>query len=158
MNHPREAFTPQISRKRKEREQSCQGNSNDDKQPPASNTTSSKPVEPNSSNRLLAGYMAYEFLSHGTMLGQKFDEDAPLPMAEPRKKPSQNSNSSNSGSISEPGGSYGETSVKKSSAAKQRYAEVAYLLKTDGAHIPRIVNPTQLDKWIQTRQVEGERN
>ncbi|CAA2989621.1 embryo sac development arrest [Olea europaea subsp. europaea] len=31
----------------------------------------------------------------------------------------------------------------------QSYAEVASLLKGDGAHIPGILNPTQLAGWIQ---------
>ncbi|RRT39704.1 hypothetical protein B296_00019761 [Ensete ventricosum] len=29
------------------------------------------------------------------------------------------------------------------------YAEVSYLLKSDAAHIPGVVNPTQLARWLQ---------
>ncbi|KAK9724269.1 hypothetical protein RND81_05G059900 [Saponaria officinalis] len=87
-----------------------------------------------SSNRVLAGYMAYEFLTKGTLFGQKFDparaEAIPVSAAEPKRKPGS----------SEPVG------VKPS----RSYAEVAQLLKGEGgAHIPGVVNPTQLARWIQ---------
>ncbi|GAB4850868.1 hypothetical protein Ancab_030169 [Ancistrocladus abbreviatus] len=182
MNHPRGVFTPLISRKRKERDEpsflhSNRGNNNAaarNKEQPTSapNTTSSKPVEPISSNRLLAGYMAYEFLTKGTLLGQKFDparaEAVPVSVPEQKKKliqgvnnsgnTSSSSNSGNSESGSGVGACTGtEPSEKKSPAAaaakpapqRQSYAEVANLLKTDGAHIPGIVNPTQLARWIR---------
>ncbi|KAM7466516.1 hypothetical protein LguiB_014078 [Lonicera macranthoides] len=32
---------------------------------------------------------------------------------------------------------------------KESYAEVASLLKSDGAHIGGLVNPTQLARWIK---------
>ncbi|GMH29181.1 hypothetical protein Nepgr_031024 [Nepenthes gracilis] len=148
MNHTREVFTPQISRKRKEREESFKGNNSNRQPTSASNTTSSKPAEPISSNQLLAGYMALEFLRAGTLLGQKFDparaEGVPVSLAEPKKKPGQN-NSNIIGNSSEADGTAGEPSVEDSSAAKQCYAELANLLKTDGTHIPGIVNPTQLE-------------
>ena len=91
---------------------------------------------PVSSNRLLAGYMAYEFLTQGTLFGQKFDparaEAVPLSGGSAewkRGKPE----------AAQPGGSREHRS----------YAEVASILKTEGAHIPGIVNPTQLARWIQ---------
>lgn len=138
MNQPRGALTAQIPRKRKEREDlflaSLKSN-NKGKQvqqtygPPPShpNTTSSKPKpsEPVLSNRLLAGYMAHEFLTQGTLLGQKFDPARA--QAEPKKKPSPD----------------------QQPPPRKSYAEVATLLKTDGAHITGIVNPTQLAHWIQ---------
>ncbi|KAB2625682.1 hypothetical protein D8674_017342 [Pyrus ussuriensis x Pyrus communis] len=92
----------------------------------SSKTTSSAP----SSNRLLAGYMAYEYLTKGTLFGQKLDpagEEA-VPLA---GKPIESGQGAGTG------------------AAQESYSEVASLLKTDGAHIPGIVNPTQLAKWIQ---------
>ncbi|GAB4843098.1 hypothetical protein Ancab_013077 [Ancistrocladus abbreviatus] len=183
MNRQGRVFTPQISRKRREREEPSflhgnRGNNNyaaaRSKQQTTStpNTTSSKPLEPISSNRLLAGYMAYEFLTKGTLLGQKFDpaleEAVPVAASEPKKKLIQsvnnnnnNNNNSSSSSSSSSGnsesasrvGAGAQASVKKSSAAskplQQSYAEVANLLKTDGAHISGIVNPTQLARWIQ---------
>lgn len=107
------------------------------------NTTSSSPVEPAvpaQSNRLLAGYMAYEFLTRGTLFGQRFDparpESVPVSAAEPKRKSNQ----------TEPdlGGKRPKLEPNRS------YTEVAELLKGDGgAHIPGVVNPTQLSRWIQ---------
>ncbi|KAL2325131.1 hypothetical protein Fmac_024189 [Flemingia macrophylla] len=80
---------------------------------------SPKGVEPAPSNRLLAGYLAHEFLTNGTLLGRKFQLGSGLDgpsSAEPR--------------------------------ACGSYEEVASILKTDGTHIKGIVNPTQLSNWI----------
>ncbi|XP_051152635.1 uncharacterized protein LOC127266432 [Andrographis paniculata] len=83
-----------------------------------------------SSNRLLAGYMALEFLSKGTLLGQRFEPAR----AEPRRdKPSQSSEGDPSGK-----------------PKPQCYADVSALLMSEGgAHIPGVVNPTQLARWIR---------
>ncbi|XP_010670981.2 uncharacterized protein LOC104887902 [Beta vulgaris subsp. vulgaris] len=93
-------------------------------------TTSSSSV---SSNRLLAGYMAHEFITKGTLFGQKFDparaEAIPVSAAEPKRKP--------------------PVQVESGLKSNRSYAEVAQLLKGDGTHIPGIVNPTQLARWIQ---------
>lgn len=93
------------------------------------------PSTPVSSNRLLAGYMAHEFLTKGTLFGQKFDparaEAVPVSAAEHKRKPVH-------------------TGIIDSGIKPNRsYAEVAQLLKGNGAHIPGIVNPTQLARWIQ---------
>ncbi|KDP40365.1 hypothetical protein JCGZ_02363 [Jatropha curcas] len=135
--HPRRILTPGASRKRKERETFYPF------KPFNSAQLGGKPAlkaeKSVSSNRLLAGYMAYEYLTKGTLFGQKFDparaEAVPLAgggSAEWKKrgmKPPE----------VQPG-------WRKE---HQSYAEVASILKTDGAHIPGIVNPTQLAKWIQ---------
>ena len=128
-------MTPGISRKRKDREAfysfkpSIPVQSSvyiDPKSPPS----------PNCSNRLLAGYMAHEFLTRGTLFGQKVNparaEAIPIidSFSEPRKPVKQET----------------KPNLKKET---QRYAEVATILKDDGAHIPGIVNPTQLARWIQ---------
>ena len=73
-----------------------------------------------SSNRLLAGYMAYEFITRGTLLGQDWCSAEPVKERE-----------------------------REAGAVQDSYAEVASILKTEGAHIPGIVNPTQLARWIQ---------
>ncbi|CAH1441300.1 unnamed protein product [Lactuca virosa] len=91
----------------------------------ASSTASKgiKGMEAMSSNRLLAGYMAHEFLTKGTLLGQKFDGGAAA-----RGKTEANGN---------------ETYKEITSLL---------MMKTDGgggARIPGIVNPTQLARWIQ---------
>jgi hypothetical protein len=88
---------------------------------PAHAAKLAKPVEPHN-NKLLAGYLAHEFLTKGTLLGKRF---------EPGKMnvdPAQQSGSS------KPGNSY---------------KEVSCLLKADGVHIPGVVNPTQLGRWLQ---------
>lgn len=105
-------------------------------------TTSSKGAEPHPqpvlSNRLLAGYMAYEFLTKGTLFGQKFDpgraEAVPVVAAEPKR-----------GRLSQPG----KEAEPSGKPKPQSYAEVANLMKSDGVHIPGVVNPTQLARWIQ---------
>ncbi|XVF38499.1 hypothetical protein REPUB_Repub20aG0107400 [Reevesia pubescens] len=99
-------------------------------------TGSKSPPSPNCSNRLLAGYMAHEFLTRGTLFGQKFDpaQAEAIPkigsLGESRKPVKQET----------------EPNLKKES---QSYAEVASILKDEGTHIPEIVNPTQLARWIQ---------
>lgn len=93
---------------------------------------------PVSSNRLLAGYMAYEFLTKGTLLGRKFDparaEASPSAVAIQWKKPKSEA---------------APPEIIKKEHQIQSYADVATLLKTDGAHISDIVNPTQLARWLQ---------
>ncbi|PON37721.1 embryo sac development arrest protein [Parasponia andersonii] len=140
----RRILTPgAASRKRKEREAFYSLKSSTPPLPPSASAQAAakKPAvpkadEPASSNRLLACYMAYEFLTNGTLFGQKFDparaEAVPVggsSSAESRKPKLE-----------------AEPIVRKE---HQSYSEVASILKTDGAHIPGIVNPTQLARWIQ---------
>lgn len=89
-------------------------------------------------NSLLAGYMAYEFLTKGTLLGQKFDP------ARPRAAPVNTLAELKKRRLSTE-----EAEPEKSKSKPKPYAEVASLLRSDGAHIPGIVNPTQLAQWIQ---------
>ncbi|KAK4586012.1 hypothetical protein RGQ29_023263 [Quercus rubra] len=128
--HSRRILTPGASRKRKEREALYS------LKPSASTASAaSKPSELKSSNRLLAGYMAYEFLTRGTLLGQKFDparaEAVPV------------------GSLSSSAESKREAEPSVKKKEHQSYGDVANILKTEGTHIPDIVNPTQLARWIQ---------
>ncbi|KAK4427834.1 hypothetical protein Salat_1552400 [Sesamum alatum] len=147
-----------ASRKRKEREVFYSATSSKSLPPPTAvsrgvsgahpATTSSRAAEqqPLSSNRLLAGYMAYEFLTKGTLFGQKFDparaEAVPVNSADSKRNRQTQSQSQ---SLVQPSAE-AEPSVK---SKPQSYAEVANLLKSDGAHIPGVVNPTQLARWIQ---------
>ncbi|KAI3738904.1 hypothetical protein L2E82_29164 [Cichorium intybus] len=81
-----------------------------------------------SSNKLLAGYMAYEFLTKGTLLGQKFDGARADTAARGKRQTETEAN------------------------GNETYKEITSLLmmKNDGgARIPGIVNPTQLARWIQ---------
>ena len=139
--HSRRILTPGASRKRKEREAlySLKPSASTAPAPapvPAPDPAqASKPSELKSSNRLLAGYMAYEFLTRGTLLGQKFDparaEAVPV------------------GSLSSSAESKREAEPSVKKKEHQSYGEVANILKTEGTHIPDIVNPTQLARWIQ---------
>lgn len=97
-----------------------------------------------SSNQLLAGYLAHEFLTKGTLLGQ--------PWAPPKGKSLSTS--------TEDGGEEGEPTATTTTAAaakpcrkttaeeRERYAEVAGLLKGGGTHFPGVVNPTQLARFL----------
>ncbi|XP_038875618.1 uncharacterized protein LOC120068023 [Benincasa hispida] len=90
-----------------------------------------------SANRLLAGYLAHEFLNNGTLFGEKYEpaQSEVVGMANlqstecKRTKPEAAS-----------------PSIKK---GNHSYAEVASILKMDGAHLPGIVNPAQLAWWIK---------
>ncbi|KAJ4728296.1 putative Embryo sac development arrest 6 [Melia azedarach] len=91
-----------------------------------------------SSNQLLAGYLAHEFLTKGTLFGQPFDparsQAVAVPVAKVRQEKKEEAEPSKG---AEPQGE-----------KYQRYVEVASLLKTDGAHIAGIVNPTQLARFL----------
>ncbi|XP_068664517.1 uncharacterized protein [Aristolochia californica] len=97
------------------------------------------PAEP-TANRLLAGYLAHEFLTNGTLFGQKWDPSravaAPLSCPSDSKKPRRGDPIATAAPAPAPTKPHG-------------YADVAKLLKTDGAHIPGIVNPTELARWLQ---------
>lgn len=100
-----------------------------------------KQEEPIPSNRLLAGYLAHEFLTKGTLFGQKFDVESARVNAEPLA----------GFTTAEPKRS--QVNFQAAASAVERkehdsYGEVASIMKTDGTHIKGIVNPTQLSRWI----------
>ncbi|XP_010940738.3 uncharacterized protein [Elaeis guineensis] len=103
-----------TSRKRKERDGSDA--------PPAAKAEPVESGAPSAGNRLLAGYLAHEFLTQGTLFGQRWD-----PADTKKPDPAR---------AGEPG-------------PVKAYAEVACLLKAEGAHVPGVVNPTQLARWLQ---------
>ncbi|KAG9144955.1 hypothetical protein Leryth_021677 [Lithospermum erythrorhizon] len=84
-----------------------------------------------SNNQLLAGYLANEFLSSGTLFGQPWDPDRGITDKSRRIEESKDEPS---------------REVKK---PKECYMEVADLLKMGEIHLPRIVNPTQLVRFLQ---------
>lgn len=90
-------------------------------------------------NWLLAGYLAHEFLTRGTLFGEKWDParseavPAPSELKVKRRKVPNASPADESLAPNKP----------------KAYADVAHLLKDGGAHIPGIVNPTQLVQWLQ---------
>lgn len=90
--------------------------------PAAAKAELSKPARAGN-NKLLAGNLAHEFLTHGTLLGRRIEPSHhhhPAAAAEPEPK--------------------------------RRYAELSWLLMTNGAHIPGVVNPTQLGRWLQIKE------
>ncbi|CAK7327291.1 unnamed protein product [Dovyalis caffra] len=127
-HHSRRALTPGASKKRKDREALAYSMTPIS----ASAQPASNFGEPISCNRLLAGYMAHEFLTNGTLLGQKFDlgRAEAMPLA--------------GGSVE-----YSKREEPEKKKEHKIYAEVASILKSEGAHIPGIVNPCQLARWIQ---------
>lgn len=169
--HSRRILTPGPNRKRKEREPSFYSSPLKPSAPaptPVLAAAKAKPAQARqaapkrsadeqafSSNQLLAGYMAYEFLTKGTLFGQKFNparaEAFPVGgVAEP-KRSKQLDAAEPSGSEEEKKNNYNNKKNKKKKEAKEHesYAEVASILKSPEAHIPGIVNPTQLARWIQ---------
>ena len=145
---PRRVLTPSTtttSNKRKER---------DDPSPferpkpnlPGPGSKSLKPDKPLSrtgsapmpSNQLLAGYLAHEYLTKGTLLGQ--------PWVPGKTKEEE-----------EDGGEEGEaatetpcrsTEMKIQKVERERYVEVTGLLKGGGTHLQGVVNPTQLARFL----------
>lgn len=87
--------------------------------------------------------MAHEFLTKGTLLGQKWHPA--------RAEAAPTSNGSGEPKRPKPAAEGSEPSLKGKlkEHGEERYAEVARLLKEDGAHVAGIVNPTQLARWIQ---------
>ncbi|XP_039013763.1 uncharacterized protein LOC120143528 isoform X1 [Hibiscus syriacus] len=93
------------------------------------------------SNQLLAGYLAHEFLTRETLFGQPFDP----------ARPQQTDSGRGTGEDAKAGKRSRAEDVepKPREENHRRYVEVASLLKTDGAHIPGIVNPSQLARLLQ---------
>ncbi|XP_038906548.1 uncharacterized protein LOC120092519 [Benincasa hispida] len=91
------------------------------------------PPPPSHSNHLLAGYLAHEFLTKGTLFGQAWDKPDPA-MA-----------SASASSPAEPSEKHQDELHPKN---YQSYVEVANLLKHSGPHFQGIVNPTQLARLL----------
>lgn len=140
---PRRVLTP--TNKRKERDDPF-----DRPKPiPAPPTTKilkpDKPVDPISatnkavlsgpkpSNQLLAGYLAHEFLTKGTLLGQPW-------------VPQKGKSTEDGGDEAEP--TAAPPPCQRTEEERERYAEVASLLKGGGTQLPGVVNPTQLARFL----------
>ncbi|XP_022886091.1 uncharacterized protein LOC111402173 [Olea europaea var. sylvestris] len=108
---------------------------------PSLHRPAKKPVDqPASNNKLLAGYLAHEFLTKSTLFGQPWDpapvEAVPLSL---NQKPSPSRKMEN-----EP-----QAKAENEEENYLRYMEVSHLLKSDGAHVPGVFNPTQLTRFLQ---------
>ncbi|KAG6537719.1 uncharacterized protein LOC122010678 [Zingiber officinale] len=88
------------------------------------------PVAAGDNNRLLAGCLAHEFLTRGTLLGKRWGNET---AGGPERDTAGGSAESTRGQEQQP----------------SSYAEVTYLLKAEGARIPGVVNPTQLARWLE---------
>ncbi|MED6186742.1 hypothetical protein PIB30_069622 [Stylosanthes scabra] len=100
--------------------------------PSPSTTSSGKGFELTTpSNQLLAGCLAHEYLTKGTLLGQPWTQTwAESPIVADKEK---------------------EDCGDKACEAeenKERYAKVAGLFKCDGVHLSGVVNPTQLARYL----------
>ncbi|KAK8674423.1 hypothetical protein V6N13_112714 [Hibiscus sabdariffa] len=96
------------------------------------------------SNQLLAGYLAHEFLTRGTLFGQPWGQTRPLQSAAESRRAI--------GGEAEPRERSAEPDLEpklREENKRQRYVEVASLLKTDGAQVPGIVNPSQLSRFLE---------
>ncbi|KAF2587998.1 hypothetical protein F2Q70_00042149 [Brassica cretica] len=106
--------------------------------PPVNSNTNNKSLiaaEPVGSNQLiLAGYLSHEFLTNGTLFGEQWDPARAQAGATESKKLKRSH-------ISEP--------AEESEPKRKRYVEVANLLRSDGAHLPGIVNPAQLARFLK---------
>ena len=78
-------------------------------------------------NKLLAGYLAHEFLRRGTLLGERRLE----PSGRKEKEPAL---------------------AVPAPEPSRRYAEVSRLLMAGGARIPGVVNPSQLGRWLRIKE------
>lgn len=96
--------------------------------PARSSTRRAEP--PLTSDRLLASYMAYEFLANGTLLGDKFEPDRA------GAEPLSSMDLSEEAELSE-------------KSKPQSYFEAANLVRSKAVHVAGVVNPTQLARWIQ---------
>ncbi|ESQ36531.1 hypothetical protein EUTSA_v10010011mg [Eutrema salsugineum] len=111
--------------------------------PPPGNSISRKsPIAAESvgSNQLmLAGYLSHEFLTNGTLFGEQWNsvraQVGPLSAQSVEPKMLKPSHTIEPAEESEP--------------KRKRYAEVASLLRADGAHLPGIVNPAQLARFLK---------
>ncbi|CAN1192925.1 hypothetical protein LINPERPRIM_LOCUS21518 [Linum perenne] len=95
-------------------------------------------------NQILAGYLAHEFLTNGTLLGEPKENPpmASVTLEGKKLKPSPR------GEAAEPMVK-SELRIEDKEKMRERYVEVSKLLKMKGAHLPGIVNPTQLASYLQ---------
>ncbi|KAK1428425.1 hypothetical protein QVD17_17259 [Tagetes erecta] len=106
-----------------------------------------KPARPPTDNKLLAGYLAHEFLTKGTLFGQTWDparaEAVPVLAAAHSadvRKPMKE-HVSQKGKPAEP---------KPGDKRKfENYAQMSgIIMGKNGVHIPGIVNPTHLTRFL----------
>lgn len=121
-------------------------------------------LQNNSSKQILvAGYLAHEFLSKGTLLGQVWNPTRPERNAFGDFNAPVSSDSKSSrqfggeevktkpvlASVQEGEDQPPVDKLKKGEDGQERYEEVSNLLKAGGAQLPGIINPSQLGRFLQ---------
>ncbi|KAG8071478.1 hypothetical protein GUJ93_ZPchr0006g44706 [Zizania palustris] len=81
-----------------------------------------------SSFKLMAGYLAHEFLRFGTLLGERPEASGSKDTAEAHAGPAP------------------------APDPRTRYAEASVLLMAGGARVPGVVNPSQLGHWLRIEE------
>ncbi|KAF0922991.1 hypothetical protein E2562_002201 [Oryza meyeriana var. granulata] len=127
-NHHRVGGTVALG-KRKERELLPQAPAKALAKPGTNEPAQAQAPVPN--NKLLVGYLAHEFLTRGMLQGCRVEPT----------KPSQAASSDLREPVPEP-----------SAAKRRRYADVSWLLMVSRVHVPGVVNPTQLVRWLQIKE------
>jgi hypothetical protein len=97
-------------------------------------TSDTKGYEPVSPNMLLAGYLAYEFLSKGTLMGK------PFVSSEGQTKEEENSDGGEEGEATEASPSQRPEMKTK----MEMYVGVMEMLMGGEIHLQGVVNPTQI--------------
>jgi hypothetical protein len=88
------------------------------------------PTPQDGNSKVLAGYLAHEFLKFGTLLGER--PSAPIRKESAAARPAP-------------------APVPAPEPAR-RYAEASTLLMAGGPRIPGVVNPTQLGRWLRIKE------
>ncbi|KAF8104445.1 hypothetical protein N665_0172s0075 [Sinapis alba] len=96
------------------------------KTPTVAAPATTRAAEQGGSNQLLAGYLAHEYLSKGTLFGEQWNPARSKSIAEGRKNDRE-----------------------QSDCKRRRYEEVADILRAEGAFMPGIVNPSQLARSLK---------
>ncbi|GAB2298565.1 hypothetical protein Dimus_032633 [Dionaea muscipula] len=113
--------------------------------------------EEKKSKLLLAGYLAQEFLTNGTLFGQVYGEDDKAASAdaavrilsdEPTIVAKEKPIEDEAKKAEERNEEVEEEEEKKMKKYKM-YVDVANLLKGDGAHLPGVFNPSQLAEYLK---------
>ncbi|GAB4830070.1 hypothetical protein Ancab_019711 [Ancistrocladus abbreviatus] len=92
-------------------------------------------------NKLLAGYLAHEFLTKGTLFGEVYGAAAPAGTQAVK-------NASAMPKIAKPNKEEKAGERKEEGRKHKVYLQVANLLKAEGTHLPGIVNPTDLARHL----------
>jgi hypothetical protein len=109
-------------------------------------TSDTKGYEPISPNKLLAGYLAYEFLTKGTLMGKPFVSSEGQTKEEVNSDDGEEENGN--------GGEEGEATKAMSSqrpkmkTKMEMYVGIMEMLMSGEIHLQGVVNPTQIARFL----------